>query len=254
VRQLRQPARPRGADQPALAHRRQHPEFRPTKAPLPRPAAVRRAPCAAGSAPTRTGARTWRNFSALPARRDPAAADHPRPSTGASAIPVPGYAEDEHKRIYVWFDAVIGYLSASIEWACSTGDPEAWREWWQSPAAEHHYFQGKDNIVFHTVIWPAMLLGYGQGGSCGAGRGELELPTKRRRLRFLTMEGKQFSTSRGLLESSCATSSTATSPTRSATTSSPPGPRRRTRLHLATSCGARTTSYSELGQPRQPHR
>ncbi len=112
-------------------------------------------------------------------------------------IPVPGYAEDEHKRIYVWFDAVIGYLSASIEWASTTADPEAWREWWQNPEAEHHYFQGKDNIVFHTVIWPAMLLGYGKGGVYGAGLGELDLPTNVVASEFLTMEGRQFSTSRG---------------------------------------------------------
>jgi methionyl-tRNA synthetase len=112
-------------------------------------------------------------------------------------IPIPGYAEDDHKRIYVWFDAVIGYLSASIEWAASTGDPEAWREWWQNPAAEHHYFQGKDNIVFHTVIWPAMLLGYGEGGVYGAQRGPLQLPTNVVASEFLTMEGKQFSASRG---------------------------------------------------------
>jgi methionyl-tRNA synthetase len=112
-------------------------------------------------------------------------------------IPVPGYAEDENKRIYVWFDAVIGYLSASIEWAARSGDPEAWREWWQNPESEHYYFQGKDNIVFHTVIWPAMLLGYGEGGEYGAGRGELQLPSNVVATEFLTMEGKQFSSSRG---------------------------------------------------------
>jgi methionyl-tRNA synthetase len=112
-------------------------------------------------------------------------------------IPVPGYSEDEQKRIYVWFDAVIGYLSASIEWAASTGNPDAWREWWQNPEAEHYYFQGKDNIVFHTVIWPAMLLGYGQGGEYGAGRGELQLPGNVVATEYLTMEGKQFSSSRG---------------------------------------------------------
>jgi methionyl-tRNA synthetase len=112
-------------------------------------------------------------------------------------IPVPGYAEDEHKRIYVWFDAVIGYLSASIEWAASTGSPDAWREWWQNPEAEHYYFQGKDNIVFHTVIWPAMLLGYGKGGTYGDGRAELVLPHNVVATEYLTMEGKQFSSSRG---------------------------------------------------------
>jgi methionyl-tRNA synthetase len=111
-------------------------------------------------------------------------------------IPIPGYAEDEHKRIYVWFDAVIGYLSASIEWAAMRGEPDAWRDWWQSPDSEHSYFQGKDNIVFHTVIWPAMLLGYGEGGEVGAGR-PLELPDNIAATEYLTMEGKQFSTSRG---------------------------------------------------------
>ena len=112
-------------------------------------------------------------------------------------IPVPGYAEDENKRIYVWFDAVIGYLSASIEWSANKGDPDAWREWWQNPEAEHYYFQGKDNVVFHTVIWPSMLLGYGQGGEYGAGRGELTLPTNVVATEFLTFGGEQFSASRG---------------------------------------------------------
>jgi methionyl-tRNA synthetase len=112
-------------------------------------------------------------------------------------IPVPGYAEDENKRIYVWFDAVIGYLSASIEWSAASGDPDAWREWWQNPEAEHYYFQGKDNVVFHTVIWPSMLLGYGEGGEYGAGRGELALPTNVVATEFLTFGGEQFSASRG---------------------------------------------------------
>ncbi|MFL5929658.1 MAG: methionine--tRNA ligase [Gaiellaceae bacterium] len=112
-------------------------------------------------------------------------------------IPVPGYAEDSNKRIYVWFDAVIGYLSASIEWAAMRGEPDAWREWWQNPEAEHYYFQGKDNIVFHTVIWPAMLLGYGDGGEYGAARGPLHLPDNVVATEYLTYYGKQFSTSRG---------------------------------------------------------
>jgi methionyl-tRNA synthetase len=111
-------------------------------------------------------------------------------------IPVPGYAEDANKRIYVWFDAVIGYLSASVEWAAMRGEPEAWREWWQNPASVHAYFQGKDNVVFHTVIWPAMLLGYGEGGEVGAGRGDLHLPDDVFATEYLTMEGKQFSSSR----------------------------------------------------------
>ncbi|MEX0674876.1 MAG: methionine--tRNA ligase, partial [Gaiellaceae bacterium] len=110
-------------------------------------------------------------------------------------VPVPGYEEDENKRIYVWIDAVVGYLSAAVEWAQVRGNPEAWREWWQDPDARHFYFMGKDNIVFHTVIWPAELLGYGEGGELGAGR-PLELPYNVVASEFLTLEGRQFSTSR----------------------------------------------------------
>ncbi|MGH2921847.1 MAG: methionine--tRNA ligase, partial [Gaiellaceae bacterium] len=106
-------------------------------------------------------------------------------------IPVPGYAERDDKRIYVWFDAVIGYLSASVEWAANQGEPEAWREWWQNPDAVHAYFMGKDNIVFHSVIWPSTLLGYGEGGDYGAGKGPLGLPDNIVASEFLTMEGKQ---------------------------------------------------------------
>lgn len=113
-------------------------------------------------------------------------------------IPVAGYDELEDKKIYVWFDAVIGYLSASVEWAVNRGDPEAWREWWQNPAAEHTYFMGKDNIVFHTVIWPSILLGYGAGGELGGGRANLELPDNVASSEFLTMEGKKFSSSRNV--------------------------------------------------------
>jgi methionyl-tRNA synthetase len=112
-------------------------------------------------------------------------------------VPVEGWPEDT-KRIYVWFDAVIGYLSASVEWAHNRGMPDAWREWWQNPAAGHYYFMGKDNIVFHSVIWPAMLLGYGGGGELGAGRGDLHLPTNVVASEYLTMEGKKASTSRNV--------------------------------------------------------
>ncbi len=114
-------------------------------------------------------------------------------------VPVPGYEEQENKRIYVWIDAVVGYLSAAIEWARNRGTPDAWRDWWQSPEARHYYFMGKDNIFFHSVIWPAQLLGYGGGGEFGAGRGELQLPYDIVSSEFLTMEGRQFSTSRGVV-------------------------------------------------------
>ncbi|HNP72313.1 MAG TPA: methionine--tRNA ligase [Kouleothrix sp.] len=116
-------------------------------------------------------------------------------------IPLPEYADRDDKRIYVWFDAVIGYLSASVEWAKNRGTPDAWREWWQSPAARHYYFMGKDNIVFHSVIWPSMLMGYGNGGAIGgnAGSPALNLPYDVVSSEFLTMEGKKFSSSRGIV-------------------------------------------------------
>lgn len=113
-------------------------------------------------------------------------------------IPVPGYEELHDKRIYVWFDAVIGYLSAAVEWAADVGRPDAWRSWWQNPDAEHYYFMGKDNIVFHAVIWPSILLGYGEGGEVGAGRGTLSLPYNVVSSEFLTQEGKKFAASRGI--------------------------------------------------------
>ena len=73
-------------------------------------------------------------------------------------VPVEGY---EGKRIYVWFDAVIGYLSASKEWAQRKGEPDLWKAFWEDPDVRSYYFIGKDNIPFHTVIWPMMLMGYG---------------------------------------------------------------------------------------------
>ena len=117
-------------------------------------------------------------------------------------IPVPGWEDQPTKRLYVWFDAVIGYLSASMEWARRSGDPEAWRAWWNDPQALSYYFMGKDNIVFHSQIWPAELLGYnGQGAAGGEpGRlGVLNLPTEVVSSEFLTMEGKKFSSSHGIV-------------------------------------------------------
>jgi methionyl-tRNA synthetase len=118
-------------------------------------------------------------------------------------IPLEGWRERGDKRIYVWFDAVIGYLSASIEWARRSGDPEAWRKWWAADAegkdAPGFYFMGKDNIVFHSVIWPALLLGYsGEGDRDGepGQLGRLNLPTEVVSSEFLTMEGRKFSSSR----------------------------------------------------------
>jgi len=117
-------------------------------------------------------------------------------------VPLPGWAENPNKRLYVWFDAVIGYLSASIEWARRTGDPDAWRAWWTDPNAMSYYFMGKDNITFHSQIWPAELLGYAGRGSRGGepgSFGDLQLPTEVVSSEFLTMEGKKFSSSRGVV-------------------------------------------------------
>jgi methionyl-tRNA synthetase len=117
-------------------------------------------------------------------------------------VPLPGWRDRPDKRIYVWFDAVVGYLSASIEWARRSGDPDAWRAWWQSPDAESYYFMGKDNIVFHAEIWPAMLLGYsgkGDKGGTPGSLGELNLPTEVVASEYLTMEGRKFSSSRSVV-------------------------------------------------------
>jgi len=115
-------------------------------------------------------------------------------------VPIEGWRDQPTKRFYVWFDAVVGYLSASIEWARRTGDPERWREWWNDPAARSYYFQGKDNITFHSLIWPAELLAYAGRGDKGGTPGEygvLNLPTEVVASQFLTMGDEQFSSSRG---------------------------------------------------------
>ena len=117
-------------------------------------------------------------------------------------IPIPGWEDQPTKRLYVWFDAVVGYLSASIEWARRSGDPEAWRKWWNDPEALSYYFMGKDNIVFHSQIWPAELIGYNGDGAHGGEPGtlgKLNLPTEVVSSEFLTMEGKKFSSSKGVV-------------------------------------------------------
>src|SRR6185437_2146628 len=117
-------------------------------------------------------------------------------------IPLDGWRDRDDKKIYVWFDAVIGYLSASIEWAARTGNPDAWRAWWQNPDAKSYYFMGKDNIVFHAEIWPAILFGYSgigdKGGKAGA-LGALDRPYDIVSREFLTMEGRKFSSSRNVV-------------------------------------------------------
>ena len=117
-------------------------------------------------------------------------------------VPLEGWRDNPAKRLYVWFDAVIGYLSASIEWARRTGDPERWREWWDDPESLSYYFMGKDNITFHSQIWPAELLAYDGRGDKGGEPGPygtLNLPTEVVSSEFLTMEGKKFSSSKSVV-------------------------------------------------------
>jgi methionyl-tRNA synthetase len=97
-------------------------------------------------------------------------------------VPLDGY---DGKRLYVWFEAVIGYLSASKQWAQESGQPDRWKDFWERES-KAYYFMGKDNIPFHTVIWPAMLMGHG----------DLNLPENVPANEFLNLDGKQFSTSR----------------------------------------------------------
>lgn len=109
-------------------------------------------------------------------------------------IPVP-IAGTEGKCLYVWFEAVIGYLSASIEYAGNNGTPDAWKQWWYDPAARTYYFIGKDNIPFHTVIWPAQLLGAHQLYA-GPHDEALNLPYDVPANEFMNMEGRKISGSR----------------------------------------------------------
>lgn len=104
-------------------------------------------------------------------------------------VPVPGF---EHKVLYVWFEAVIGYLSATIEWASNNGTPEAWKEWWYRDDARTIYFIGKDNIPFHAVIWPAQLLGIGRLYETDENK-QLNLPYDVPANEFMNMEGRKIS-------------------------------------------------------------
>ncbi|MDO4910388.1 MAG: methionine--tRNA ligase [Corynebacterium sp.] len=117
-------------------------------------------------------------------------------------IPIEGWQDNNAKKLYVWFDAVVGYLSASIEWAYRVGEPEAWKRFWQDPETLSYYFMGKDNITFHSQIWPAELLGYQGTGAKGGSEhelGALQLPTEVVSSEYLTMSGSKFSSSKGVV-------------------------------------------------------
>ncbi len=111
-------------------------------------------------------------------------------------VPVEGW---EGKRLYVWFEAVIGYLSAAIEWARLQDTPDAWHDWWTNPEARGYYFIGKDNIPFHAVIWPAQLIGAGEWFSQifeERPHAPLTLPYDVPANEFMNLEGKKISGSR----------------------------------------------------------
>lgn len=125
----------------------------------------------------------------------------PRPITRDLdwGIPVPiDEAGWETKKLYVWFEAVIGYLSAAIEWGQLSPEKEAWRDWWTNPKAKHFHFIGKDNIFFHTSLWPAQLMGAGSAFmEIFAGQEvPLTLPYDVPANQFMNLEGKRISGSR----------------------------------------------------------
>ncbi len=113
-------------------------------------------------------------------------------------VPVP-IQEAVGKCLYVWFEAVIGYLSASIEWADLKGTPDAWKDWWHNPDCRSYYFIGKDNIPFHAIIWPAELIGMGTKFDLiysGEESTPLILPFNVPANEFMNLEGQKISGSR----------------------------------------------------------
>ena len=104
-------------------------------------------------------------------------------------IPLPGY---ENKVIYVWFDAVLGYISSTREWAERIGRPDAWKEFWLDPETKYVAFIGKDNVVFHTIVFPAMLMAWND-----TQQDQYVLPDNVPANEFLNFEGQKFSKSRG---------------------------------------------------------
>lgn len=103
-------------------------------------------------------------------------------------IPIPVDDLGPGKSIYVWWEAVMGYLSAPQEWAEMQGTPDAWKAWWEDPEAESFYFVGKDNIPFHAIYWPALIMGHGG----------LNLPTDVPANQYVTFGGAKASKSRGV--------------------------------------------------------
>ena len=104
-------------------------------------------------------------------------------------VPLPGF---ENKVLYVWFDAVLGYISSTKEWAARIGQPDRWKEYWQDPSTKYVAFIGKDNVVFHCIVFPAMLMAWND-----VSPKKYILPENVPANEFLNFEGQKFSKSRG---------------------------------------------------------
>lgn len=121
---------------------------------------------------------------------------HERPITRDLpwGVPVPEHLEgSEGKVLYVWFDAPIGYVSATMEWAEAQGKPDSWKDWWQGEDTRLVHFIGKDNIAFHMVVFPSMLLGQGDAWNNKA----FTLPWAVPANEFYNLQGRKFNTSSG---------------------------------------------------------
>ncbi len=105
-------------------------------------------------------------------------------------VPLAGY---DRKVLYVWFDAVLGYISSAKEWSLRNGTPDLWKEFWQSESTKYVAFIGKDNVVFHCIVFPAMLMAWNDGHP----EGNYVLPENVPANEFLNFEGEKFSKSRG---------------------------------------------------------
>jgi len=144
----------------------------------------------------KTGKEDWRpnviNFSLNYVNHGLQARPITRDLTWGVPVPLEGW---EGKCLYVWFEAVIGYFSASIEWARKQGNPNAWKDWWYDPNAKTRYFIGKDNIPFHAIIWPGELIGVQRLYEDDTSR-TLNLPYDVPANEFMNLEGRKISGSR----------------------------------------------------------
>ena len=206
VRQLRQPARPHGPDQPAQQDQRRDARVRRDPALVPRPARPGHGPQGVARRAGGVGDLAAERHQVQPEHPpgDPAARDDPRHRLGHPGAGLGGPADQAALRLVRRGHRLPVRVDRVGPPLCRVrgGEPDRWREWWNDPEALSYYFMGKDNITFHSQIWPAELLAYDGRGDRGGEPGEygaLNLPTEVVSSEFLTMEGKQFSSSRGVV-------------------------------------------------------